>query len=173
MATDKMTHRVEGDNVLVLERVFDAPRDLVFEMFSDCKHLKHWWGPRGFDLTACELDFRPGGTWLYCMKCVDENMGDFYGTESWGKQVFHEIDRPNSISYTDYFADSEGNVNPDLPATDSTVEFIDQGATTKLVSRSKYATAEALKTVTDMGMLQGIAETWDRLEERIQAVASR
>lgn len=61
----------------------------------------------------------------------------------------------------------------DLPATDTTVEFIDQGTTTKLVSRSKYATAEALKTVTDMGMLQGVAETWDWLEERIQAVTSR
>ncbi len=99
MSNGKLTHRVvEDGTVLVLEREFTAPRELVFEMFSDCKHLMHWWGPRGFDLTACEMDFREGGTWLYCMKCVDPNMGDMYGIESWGKQVFHEIRRPSSIS---------------------------------------------------------------------------
>ena len=172
MIDEKKFIHIEG-NTLTLEREFDAPRDLVFEAFTDCKHLRHWWGPHGWELPVCQMDFREGGSWLYCMKCVDENMGDFFGTESWGKQVFHEIDRPNSISYTDYFADAEGNINPELPATDSTLEFVDQGASTKLVSRSTYATAEALKTVTDMGMLQGVAETWDRLAERIQAVASR
>lgn len=167
---NEMTQTVENDKVLVLERVFDAPRELVFEMFSDCKHLKHWWGPRGWELPVCKMDFRPGGTWLYCMKCVDENQGDFFGMESWGKQVFREIDAPRSLSYTDYFADEEGNVNDSLPATDATVEFIEQGGKTKIVSRSTYASAEALKTVMDMGMIQGITETWDRLEERVAAV---
>lgn len=168
---NEMTHTVEGDKVLVLERVFDAPRELVFEMFTDCRHLEQWWGPRGWELPVCKMDFRPGGTWLYCMKCVDEAQGDFYGMESWGKQVFKAIDAPRSLSYTDYFSDADGNVNDSLPATDATVEFIEHDGKTKIVSRSTYATAEALKTVMDMGMLQGITETWDRLEERLGEVA--
>ena len=170
MPNEKMISRVEGDKVLVLERVFDAPRELVFAMFSDCEHLKHWWGPRGWTLPVCKLDFRPGGEWHYCMKCVDENQGDFYGMESWGKQVFHEIVEPQKIVYTDYFSDAEGNVNEALPPTEATVEFIDLGGQTRVLSRSGYETAEALKTVMDMGMLQGITETWDRLEERISEV---
>ncbi len=170
MAQGKMIHRKEGDNVLVLEREFNAPRELVFEMFADCKHLKHWWGPRGWELPVCEMDFRPGGTWLYCMKCVDEKQGEFFGMESWGKQQIHTIDRPNKVTYTDYFADSQGNVNDQLPATDGELEFIDLGGRTKVVSRATYSSPEALQTVLDMGMLQGITETWDRLEERLADV---
>lgn len=170
MANDKMTTTVERDNVLVLERVFDAPRELVFEMFTDCKHLKHWWGPRGWALPVCNMDFREGGTWLYAMKCVDEGQGEFFGMEAWGKAVYSAIDEPDTMSYTDYFCDSEGNVNESLPATDVEMQFIDLGGKTKVVSRSQYVSEEALKTVMDMGMLQGITETWDRLEERLEEV---
>ncbi|HEX7004794.1 MAG TPA: SRPBCC domain-containing protein [Trueperaceae bacterium] len=164
----KMNSRVENEKELVLERVFEAPRELVFEMFSKCEHLENWWGPKGWELPVCRLDFRPGGEWHYCMKCVDENQGDFFGMESWGKQIFHEIEVPVKIAYTDYFSDAEGNINRELPATTATVEFIDLGGRTKVVSRSQYASADALKTVLDMGMLQGVTETWDRLEELLR-----
>ncbi|MBB3108812.1 uncharacterized protein YndB with AHSA1/START domain [Paenibacillus phyllosphaerae] len=167
MSNPAMVSRVEQDQVLVLERVFDAPRELVFKMFKELEHLSRWWGPRGWDVPVCNIDFRPGGVWHYCMKCVDESQGDFYGMESWGKGVYAEIVEPEKIVYTDYFSDAEGNVDETLPATLATMEFIDLGGKTKLVSRSEYATAEALKTVMDMGMLQGITETWDRLEERL------
>lgn len=59
-----MTTRVENDKVLVLERVFNAPRELVFQMFKDPEHLKNWWGPRGWEVPVCKMDFRPGGIWL-------------------------------------------------------------------------------------------------------------
>lgn len=104
------------------------------------------------------------------MKCMDRNQGEFYGMESWGKGVYKEIDEPDRFVYTDYFSDAEGNVNEELPATVVAMEFIDLGGKTKLVSRSEYVSAEALKTVMDMGMLQGITETWDRLEERLNEV---
>jgi uncharacterized protein YndB with AHSA1/START domain len=116
------------------------------------------------------VDFRPGGVWHYCMKCVDQNQGEFYGMESWGKQVYKEIAEPERIVYTDYFSDAEGNVNDALPSTEGTVEFIDLGGKTKIVSRSEYVSAEALKTVMDMGMLEGVTQTWDRLEERLNEV---
>lgn len=170
MTTNAMLSRVENDNVLVLERVFNAPRELVFKMFKDPEHLKRWWGPRGWEVPYCTVDFRPGGVWHYCMKCVDPNQGDFFGMESWGKAIYKEIVEPEQITYVDYFSDAEGNENPDMPSTEATNEFIDLGGKTKLVSRAVYASAEALKAVMDMGMLQGVTETWDRLEEHLNEV---
>lgn len=170
MSNSAMASKVENENVLVLERVFDAPRDLVFKMFKDPEHLKHWWGPRGWEVPFCTVDFRPGGVWRYCMKCVDPNQGQFFGMESWGKGVYKEIVEPETIVYVDYFTDADGNVNNAMPSTECTLEFIDLGGKTKLVNRAEYVSAEALKAVMDMGMLQGITETWDRLEERLNEV---
>lgn len=170
MSNNAMVSRVEGDRVLVLERVFDAPRELVFNMFKEAEHLKRWWGPRGWDVPVCNIDFRPGGVWHYCMKCEDPNQGQFFGMESWGKAIYKEIVDGEKIVYVDYFSDAEGNTNDAMPSTEVTLAFIDVGGKTKLVNRGEYASAEALKTVMDMGMLQGITETWDRLEERLNAV---
>ncbi len=110
MSNNAMLSRVEDERVLVLERVFDALRELVFKMFKEPEHLKHWWGPRGWELPVCSVDFRPGGVWHYCMKCVDRNQGQFYGMESWGKGIYKEISEPERISYTDYFSDAEGTI---------------------------------------------------------------
>ncbi|WNQ08858.1 SRPBCC domain-containing protein [Paenibacillus aurantius] len=170
MANQTMVSRVENERVLVLERVFNAPRELVFKMFKDPEHLKRWWGPRGWELPVCNIDFRPGGVWHYCMKCVDKNQGDFYGMESWGKGIYGEIAEPEMFQYKDYFSDAEGGVNETLPATEITLEFIEMDGKTKLVNRAQYVSAEALKTVMDMGMMQGITETWDRLEEHLNSV---
>ncbi|MBD3917303.1 SRPBCC domain-containing protein [Paenibacillus sp. PR3] len=170
MTNQAIVSTVENDRVLVLEREFNAPRELVFRMFKEAEHLKHWWGPRGWELPVCNVDFRPGGVWHYCMKCVDKNQGDFFGMESWGKAIYGEIDEPEKIVYTDFFSDAEGNVNEQLPSTQVTLEFVDLGGSTKLINRGVYASAEALQTVLDMGMLQGITETWNRLSERLDSV---
>ncbi|MBY9078499.1 SRPBCC domain-containing protein [Paenibacillus sp. HN-1] len=167
--SDKISSSVENDRVLVLERVFDAPRDLVFRMFKEPEHLKRWWGPKGWEIPVCSIDFRPGGVWHYCMKCVDPNQSQFYGMESWGKGVYKEIVEPEKIIYTDYFSDAEGNINESMPSTLIMMDFIDLGGKTKLISRSEYMSAEALKTVMDMGMLQGITETWNRLGELLES----
>ncbi|WP_163854125.1 SRPBCC domain-containing protein [Paenibacillus elgii] len=170
MSKNEIISSVENDRILVLERVFDAPRDLVFRMFKEPEHLKRWWGPKGWEVPVCNIDFRPGGVWHYCMKCVDQNQGQFYGMESWGKGVYKEIAEPETIVYNDYFSDTEGNINESMPATLIAMEFIDLGGKTKLVNRSEYASAEALKTVMDMGMLQGITETWNRLGELLESL---
>jgi uncharacterized protein YndB with AHSA1/START domain len=167
MAEGKMKSWVEDERVLVLERVFEAPRALVFSMYSEAEHLRHWWGPRGWEVPVCKFDLRPGGVWHYCMKCVDKNQGKFFGMESWGKGIYKEVVVPERIVYTDYFSDADGNVNDAMPSTEVTLTFLDMGAQTKVICRSQYVSAEALKTVMDMGMLAGITQTWDRLEERL------
>ncbi|GIO37781.1 MULTISPECIES: SRPBCC family protein [Paenibacillus] len=166
--TNKMLSKVEG-NVLTLERVFNAPRELVFQAFSEAEHLKQWWGPSGWSIPVCNVDFRPGGIWHYCMKCEDKAQGDFYGMESWGKAIYKAIATNEQIEYTDYFSDSEGNVSADMPSTDVILQFVEFEGKTKLINQATYASVEALQQVLDMGMEQGITETWDRLEVHLQS----
>ncbi|WP_046173493.1 SRPBCC domain-containing protein [Domibacillus indicus] len=165
----QMNSKVEG-NVLVLEREFDAPKALLFKAFSEEEHLKKWWGPRGWILTVCDIDFRVNGIWHYCMKCMDENQGDFFGFESWGKGVYQEILQDEKIVYIDYFSDAEGNEAEGMPATQSTLLFEEMEGKTKLINRAEYASQEALQSVLDMGIEQGINETWDRLEEHLDSM---
>ncbi|MDQ0088824.1 uncharacterized protein YndB with AHSA1/START domain [Paenibacillus anaericanus] len=167
--TNQMVSKVEG-NVLILEREFNAPRELVFQAFTQAEHLKQWWGPRGWSLPVCHVDFREGGVWHYCMKCEDKNQGDFYGMESWGKATYREIVVPEKIVYMDYFSDAEGNVAEDMPQTLVTLTFIETDNGTKVINRGEYATAEGLKQVMDMGMMQGITETWNRLVEHLESI---
>lgn len=167
--TNQMVSKVE-EKVLILEREFNAPRELVFQAFSQAEHLKHWWGPRGWTLPVCNIDFRVGGVWHYCMKCEDKNQGDFYGMESWGKGIYSEIQAPEKIVYTDYFSDEEGNIAETMPATICTLTFIEVEGGTKVINTAEYATAEGLQQVLDMGMLQGITDTWNRLVEHLESI---
>lgn len=159
--SNKQTLELRGERELVLTRHFAAPRQLVWTAYSDCKHLKHWWGPQGWELTHCELDFRPNGTWHYCMS------GEYEGNtmESWGLATYEEIDAPNRLVYRDAFSDAEGNVNADMPqmVTKMTLEEVEGG--TLLTSISVYESADARQQVIDMGVEEGIAQTWDRLDD--------
>lgn len=140
-----------------MERVFDAPRELVFRAYSEPKHLMQWWGPKEWTLPVCEVDFRPGGTWLYCMRGPD-------GMESWGRATYREIVPPERIVYVDAFADAQGNVQEGMPQMVITVEFIDVGGKTKLRSSTEFATVADMEQTVAMGMVEGINETMDRLE---------
>ncbi|CAM4227717.1 uncharacterized protein YndB with AHSA1/START domain [Paenibacillus endophyticus] len=102
------------------------------------------------------------------MKCEDKAQGDFYGMESWGKAIYKAIATNEQIEYTDYFSDSEGNVSADMPSTDVILQFVEFEGKTKLINQATYASAEALQQVLDMGMEEGITETWDRLEGHLQ-----
>lgn len=146
---------------LVLTRTFDAPRELVFAAYSSCEHIKKWWGPRSWPVHECSMDFRVGGVWHYCMRGPNE------GDESWGRAIYDEIDAPQRIAYTDAFSDAEGNVNETMPQTKSSVEFATGGDRTRLTMTATYASPEELQKVIDMGMIPGITETLDRLDEHL------
>ncbi|MBC8170611.1 MAG: SRPBCC domain-containing protein [Anaerolineae bacterium] len=149
------------DREFIMERVFDAPRQLVFEAMSKPEHLVNWWGPQGWTLPVCKLDFRPGGIWHFCMQGPD-------GEEAWGKAVYREIVAPERIVYTDMFSDAEGNTVADMPETLITMEFIEQDGKTRLVSTAVYATAADLETVIKMGMEEGASQTWDRFADYLK-----
>lgn len=143
---------------LTVERIFDAPRTLVFDAWSKPELLAQWWGPKGWTLPVCNLDLRPGGVWHYCMRGPA-------GEESWGKAIYHEIVAPERIVYTDYFSDAEGNISEKMPAASITLLFAEQDGKTKVTSYAQYPTAADLETVIKMGMIEGMTETLDRLDQ--------
>jgi uncharacterized protein YndB with AHSA1/START domain len=144
-----------------VERHFNAPRARVFEAWTTPEHLKQWWGPRAFPTTYCTVDFRVGGNWHYCMTGPN-------GEEAWGNATYLEIVVPERIVYSDAFSDAQGGVNPDLPSMTIRIDFIETPAGTTVVSTSQASSAEDVKRLLEMGMAQGIAETWDRLDEFLQ-----
>ena len=146
-----------------LERVFDAPRELVFKAWTEPAHLLKWWGPREWPLVVCNIDLRVGGDWHYCMKGPN-------GEEAWGKAIYREIVAPERLAYVDGFSDAEGNVNNSLPEGVTTIDFIEQGNQTHVVARTVYPNAEAVKAVLDMGMEEGLSQAWDQLDELLDTL---
>jgi uncharacterized protein YndB with AHSA1/START domain len=84
--------------------------------------------------------------------------------DAWGKATYDEIVPPERLAYRDYFTDADGNVVPDSPEATIEIQFIAEGGATRIRSVSRYDKAEDLEAVLKMGMEQGLAETWDRLE---------
>jgi uncharacterized protein YndB with AHSA1/START domain len=78
---------------LSLTRVYDAPRDLVFDVWTEPKHLVNWWGPSEYSLAHCEVDFRVGGSYRICMRSPE-------GDDHWVGGSYREIDPPRKISFT-------------------------------------------------------------------------
>jgi uncharacterized protein YndB with AHSA1/START domain len=87
---------------MVITRVFDAPRALVWKAWTDPKYVMQWWGPKGFTTPVCKMDFRVGGKFLYCMRSPD-------GQEFWNGGEYHEIVLREKIVFSMYFSDAEGN----------------------------------------------------------------
>lgn len=166
--TNKNNQTVETKGrEIIFTRTFDAPRGLVFETYSSCEHLKNWWGPREWPLSYCEIDFREGGNWHYCMKGPNEN------DESWGIAFYREIHKPEKIVYSDSFSDKDGNVNKDMPSFETIINFDEEGAKTKVTVASKVGTKEEVEKLVEMGMIEGFTETWDRLEEHLSALQEK
>ena len=156
-----------ADRTHVISRVFDAPRDLVWRMWTDCKHLKHWWGPKGWSLPVCKLDFRVGGIWHYCM---EGPMPDGSVVESWGRATYREIVEPERIIYQETFSDEVGTINEAMAQMMITLTFADVDGKTEVTNHTLFESADQLQAIIDMGMEQGLAETWDRLEEYVKQI---
>jgi uncharacterized protein YndB with AHSA1/START domain len=107
---------------LVITRVFDAPRRLVFNAWTDPDQIAHWWGPQGFITLACEMDVRPGGAWWRRMRSPD-------GTEHRKRGVYREIVEPERLVFTYASEDEAGNSGHESLVT---VTFADLGGKTRL-----------------------------------------
>lgn len=146
-----------SNNMIALSQTFDAPRSLVFSMFKD-PYAHKWWGPAEYPITVSHQDFTPGGTWFYCMTGPD-------GDEAWGKAVYEEIDEPNRIVYQDYFTDAEGTIDDTLPMGTVTVTFDEKDGKTTITSAGEYGSAEEVQELIEMGIAEGMADTWQQLDK--------
>ena len=147
LAPGRMWTRVDGLEFVAI-RVFEAPKDLTFRAWSSCEHLSHWWGPTGWTLPVCEMDFRPGGEWFYGMRGPD-------GEDSFGLATYERIVEPSLIVYTDAFADADRRIDTDMPVMPITVQFTELNGRTTLTSRTRFATAEDVEKVLATGMIEG------------------
>jgi len=91
-----------ADQVLLITRVFDVPRKLVFSAWTESELLQRWWSPKGFTCPVSKIDFRPGGSYLNCMRSPE-------GKDYWSRGVYIEIVKPQRIVCTDSFADEDGH----------------------------------------------------------------
>jgi uncharacterized protein YndB with AHSA1/START domain len=117
---------VSHPEAFVISRVLDAPRERVWQAWTQAEQLKQWWGPRGFKVHTCKVDLRPGGVFHYGMTAPD-------GSDMWGKFSYREIAAPKKLVFIVSFSDPKGGVtrHPMSPGWPlyimSTVEFEEQG----------------------------------------------
>lgn len=111
-----------AERELVITRVFDAPRALVFKMWTEPEHLARWWGPPGFTTISGRIGVRPGGTWFRVMRAPD-------GHEVRKRGVYREIVAPERLVFTYATEDAAGNLGPETLVT---VTFADFDGKTKL-----------------------------------------
>jgi uncharacterized protein YndB with AHSA1/START domain len=143
-----------ADREIVMSRVFDAPRELVFDAYFDPVGISNWWGPYGFSTTTYEMDARPGGVWRHCMHGPD-------GRDYQNKVVYLEIERPSRLVYQH---------NPDEETEQVTfhtvVTFEDEDGKTKLTMHLIFPTHEALYgNVKTYGAVEGLRDLLSRLDD--------
>lgn len=155
---------------LSLTRIFRAPKELVFDAFSNEAALAQWWGPAEAPIDVLSLDFRPGGTFHYKMKGPQINYGIFH---------YQAIDRPNSITWINSFANELGEVikppfeGMDVPRemlVNVTLEESNGTTTLSLISKPFNASESETNTFSAMmnSMEMGFGGTMDQLETYLQ-----
>jgi uncharacterized protein YndB with AHSA1/START domain len=140
----------EADREIVMTRVVSAPRELVYQAFTDPAHVALWWGPNGFTNTIHEMDVRPGG-----------------GTDYPNKIVYLEVVKPERLVYNH----GDDGTDVDQYAFHVTVTFGDLGDKTKVTMRSLFPTKEARdQVIREFGALEGGSQTLNLLEEHLKTM---
>ena len=163
MINPKTTATPAGERELLIEREFAAPRELVFKAWTERDRLMQWWGPPTWPIDYCTVDLGVGGAWHYRMRGPA-------GEEGWGKGVYREIMPSSRLVYSDYFSDEDGTEIP--PEAIAEIDFVDRGGTTLVRNKTIFASGEHREQVLGMGVVEGMSETMDRLDEHLAAVAA-
>ena len=153
-----------ADREIVISRVVDAARELVWQAWTDPKHVVRWWGPRGFSTTIKKMDFRVGGVWEHVMRGPD-------GVNYPNKSTFKEIVPLERIVYS-HGGGREHGPGATFNAT-WTFETV-EGGKTKLTGRMVFPTADARDFVArEFGAIEGGRQTLERLSEHLPAMQMR
>ena len=152
------TFTTPSDREIVMTRVFDAPRRLVFEAWTNPKHLSRWMlGPEGWTMPVCEIDLRPGGVWHFVWRRSD-------GTEMEMRGVYREITPPERVVSTESWGG-------DWPETINTLTLSERDGKTTVSQAVLYPSKEARDAALKTGMKDGVTVSFDRLAEYVRTMA--
>ena len=151
MATKENAVNPPKDRELSISRVLNAPRELVWEVWTNPEHIKNWWGPEGFSNTISTMNIEPEGVWEFVMHGPD-------GTDYKNKHIYKEIIKPEKL-VLDHVS---------TPKFRMTATFEAQGNKTLVTLHSVFESAEQLQEVikvfkADVGMIQNM----DRMEQYV------
>jgi uncharacterized protein YndB with AHSA1/START domain len=161
MAEKRSSHKLAvttpSDLELCMTRVFDAPRKLVFDAWTNPKHVPHWLlGPEGWTMPVCEIDLRVGGTWHFVWRKSD-------GIEVAMSGVYREVVPPERVVNTERWG-------PDWPETINTLVLTEENGRTTVALTTLYPSKEARDAALKTGMEKGVAISFDRLDEYLAKV---
>ena len=152
-------NKVEGaaERRITNVRLLDAPRALVWQVWTDPQHLTHWWGPRGFSTTTTSRDLRPGGSWLFVMHGPD-------GTDYGNRITFLEVHEPERLVYR-----HEGTDGATKDVTFlTTVTFVEKGRQTEVTLSAEFPSKAARDHVAEnYGAVEGGRQTLERFAEEV------
>jgi uncharacterized protein YndB with AHSA1/START domain len=147
-----------SDREIRMTRVFDAPRRLVFEAWTNPKHLPQWMlGPEGWTMPVCEIDLRPGGAWHFVWRRSD-------GTEMEMRGVYREITPPERLVNTESWGSG-------WPETINTLILSEENGKTTASQTVLYPSKEARDAALKTGMKDGVSVSFDRLAEYLRTLA--
>jgi uncharacterized protein YndB with AHSA1/START domain len=146
-----------GKQEIIITRVFDAPRALVFKAYTDPAAVPEWWGPRYLTTTVDKMEVRPGGLWRFCQRDAQGNEFDFHG-------VYHSVESPVRLVSTFEFEGAPGHVSLE------TLSLEEQDGKTALKSIAVFQSVEDRDAMVGSGMEGGVIETYDRFEELLKTL---
>jgi uncharacterized protein YndB with AHSA1/START domain len=141
-----------------VERDFDAPVEKVWLAWTDSNMLDQWWAPHPWRTETKSMDFRPGGTWLYCMRGPSNEA-------HWARLDYQAIDKFKHFEAMDFFCDENGNKTSELPSMKWKNEFQGMGDSTKVIVNISFEKEADIRTILEMGFEQGITSAGDNLDE--------
>ncbi len=153
---------LKTDKEMIFSRVVNAPRELVWEVWTRPEHIEKWWGPDGFTITTKQYDLIPGGVWLHTLHGPD-------GKDYPNKVVFIEIIKPEKLTYR--HTDDDKGVEPIRFHVE--VTFTEENEQTRITMHSIFETAEMLQLVVDVyGAYEGAIQHLARLRDYIGTLQS-
>jgi uncharacterized protein YndB with AHSA1/START domain len=157
-----MTTKVDSgsikDPVIVITRMFDAPRELVWTAITDPEHVAQWYGGKGFTNPVCEMDVRPGGSWHHVMQAPN-------GTRFTINSVFEEVVPPERLVWRTL---KDPTRNPAPPGSLNTITLTTRGAQTEWMLVARFDSIAERDTTAQMGFGHMISMGLDRLENHLK-----
>jgi uncharacterized protein YndB with AHSA1/START domain len=147
-----------GKQEIIITRIFDAPRALVFKAFTDPVLIPKWWGPASLTTIIDKMDVKPGGIWRYVQHDADGNEFAFHG-------AYHDVSAPERLVYTFEWEGLPGH------ALLETVIFEEHGGKTQVTDTSVFQTVEDRDGMVANGMEGGASDSMDRMAELLRGMA--